>query len=126
MADLALVPLVLAGHGWDDYALLDIGQQIIAPAHIWSEVEDTTKFANEEPVGTGPYTEVTNFQSQSFDLGKNPEYWQPEKQQVEAMVRMLLPGATIRRSDAADALAVAICHAHHRQSRVALARAYAP
>lgn len=48
-----------------------------------------------------------------------------EKVQVEAMVRMLLPGAAIRRADAADALAVAICHAHHRQSRVALARAYA-
>ena len=69
-------------------ALLDIGQQIIAPAHIWSEVEDATKFANEEPVGTGPYTEVTSFQAQSFDLGKNPEYWQPEKQQVEG-IRML-------------------------------------
>ena len=69
-------------------ALLDIGQQIIAPAHIWNEVEDPTKFANEEPVGTGPYTEVTNFQAQSFDLGKNPEYWQPEKQQIEG-IRML-------------------------------------
>ena len=69
-------------------ALLDIGQQIIAPAHIWSEVDDPTKFANEEPVGTGPYTEVTNFQAQSFDLGKNPEYWQPEKQQIEG-IRML-------------------------------------
>jgi crossover junction endodeoxyribonuclease RuvC len=47
-----------------------------------------------------------------------------EKVQVEAMVRLLLPGAAIRRADAADALAVAICHAHHRQTRVALARAY--
>ncbi len=46
-----------------------------------------------------------------------------EKVQVEAMVRMLLPGAAIRRSDAADALAVAICHAHHRETRRALARA---
>lgn len=69
-------------------ALLDIGQQVIAPAHIWSEVEDTTKFANEEPVGTGPYTEVTSFQAQSFDLGKNPEYWQPEAQKIEG-IRML-------------------------------------
>jgi crossover junction endodeoxyribonuclease RuvC len=34
------------------------------------------------------------------------------------MVRRLLPGATIRRADAADALAVAICHAHHRASRM--------
>ncbi len=42
-----------------------------------------------------------------------------DKDQVEMMVRRLLPGATIRRSDAADALAVAICHAHHRSSRLA-------
>ena len=42
-----------------------------------------------------------------------------EKQQVAVMVRRLLPGAEIRRADAADALAVAICHAHHRASRLA-------
>ncbi len=41
------------------------------------------------------------------------------KDQVEAMVRRLLPGATLKRADAADALAVAICHAHHRASRLA-------
>jgi len=37
-----------------------------------------------------------------------------EKAQVEAMVRRLLPLAAIEGADAADALAVAICHAHHR------------
>lgn len=42
-----------------------------------------------------------------------------EKEQVQMMVRRLLPGATIRRPDAADALAVAICHAHHRVTRMA-------
>lgn len=42
-----------------------------------------------------------------------------EKEQVTMMVRRLLPGATIRRADASDALAVAICHAHHRSSRLA-------
>jgi crossover junction endodeoxyribonuclease RuvC len=46
-----------------------------------------------------------------------------EKQQVVAMVRRLLPGALPDRSDSADALAVAICHAHHRSSRQAWARA---
>jgi crossover junction endodeoxyribonuclease RuvC len=40
-----------------------------------------------------------------------------EKDQVVMMVRRLLPGAILRRADAADALAVAICHAHHRSSR---------
>ena len=44
-----------------------------------------------------------------------------DKNQVEMMVRRLLPGASIRRPDAADALAVAICHAHHRASRLAWA-----
>lgn len=39
------------------------------------------------------------------------------KDQVQMMVRRLLPGATLKRADAADALAVAICHAHHRASR---------
>lgn len=35
------------------------------------------------------------------------------KDQVEAMVQVLLPGVKINGPDAADALAVAICHAHH-------------
>ena len=40
-----------------------------------------------------------------------------DKEQVAMMVRRLLPGAVLRRADASDALAVAICHAHHRSSR---------
>ncbi|HYD98327.1 MAG TPA: crossover junction endodeoxyribonuclease RuvC [Alphaproteobacteria bacterium] len=39
------------------------------------------------------------------------------KEQVQAMVRHLLPGALIATADAADALAVAICHSHHAQSQ---------
>jgi crossover junction endodeoxyribonuclease RuvC len=38
------------------------------------------------------------------------------KQQVAMMVRTLLPGAELATTDASDALAVAICHAHHRAS----------
>ena len=44
-----------------------------------------------------------------------------DKAQVQMMVRRLLPGALLRRADAADALAVAICHAHFRASRTAWA-----
>ena len=36
-----------------------------------------------------------------------------EKQQVQMMVRTLLPGCLAASPDAADALAAAICHAHH-------------
>ena len=39
-----------------------------------------------------------------------------EKAQVHAMVSRLLPGVKIDGADAADALAVAICHAHHMAS----------
>ncbi|KKB76035.1 hypothetical protein VW35_20125 [Devosia soli] len=39
-----------------------------------------------------------------------------EKNQVELMVRTLLPTASFKGADAADALAVAICHVHHRVS----------
>jgi crossover junction endodeoxyribonuclease RuvC len=39
-----------------------------------------------------------------------------EKAQVHAMIGRLLPGVTITGADAADALAVAICHAHHLAS----------
>jgi crossover junction endodeoxyribonuclease RuvC len=40
-----------------------------------------------------------------------------EKRQVAMMVRMLLPASTASTPDAADALAVAICHAQHRAAR---------
>lgn len=38
------------------------------------------------------------------------------KEQVDHMVRVQLPGVVIEGPDAADALAIAICHAHHMQS----------
>lgn len=40
-----------------------------------------------------------------------------DKRQIQAMVRVLLPGCQIAGPDAADALAVAICHAHHGTAR---------
>jgi crossover junction endodeoxyribonuclease RuvC len=40
-----------------------------------------------------------------------------EKAQVQMMVRQILPGCAIAEPDAADALAVAICHAHFAETR---------
>ncbi|GEO82912.1 crossover junction endodeoxyribonuclease RuvC [Pararhodospirillum oryzae] len=45
------------------------------------------------------------------------------KEQVGMMIRSLLPGARLATPDAADALAVAVCHAHHLQGLTALVRA---
>ncbi|MEX6505635.1 crossover junction endodeoxyribonuclease RuvC [Jiella sp. M17.18] len=47
-----------------------------------------------------------------------------EKHQIHMMVKVLMPKATFDSDDSADALAIAICHSHHRQSahaRAALA-----
>jgi crossover junction endodeoxyribonuclease RuvC len=46
-----------------------------------------------------------------------------DKRQVEHMVRMQLPGIEIAGPDAADALAVAICHAHLAATAARIARA---
>jgi crossover junction endodeoxyribonuclease RuvC len=40
-----------------------------------------------------------------------------DKRQVQAMLGVLLPGVRLAGPDAADALAVAICHAHHAARR---------
>ncbi len=45
------------------------------------------------------------------------------KDQIHAMVGMLLPGCKIANEHAADALAVAICHAHYAGSRRTLSKA---
>lgn len=43
-----------------------------------------------------------------------------DKRQIQAMVRVLLPKADPPSDDAADALAIAITHAHHRRARALL------
>ena len=49
-----------------------------------------------------------------------------QKRQVAMMVRMLLPGSGRVSGDAADALAVALCHAHHHAAQTRLLEALAP
>ena len=44
-----------------------------------------------------------------------------EKRQIAAMIGFLLPRARFESADEADALAIAICHANHRQARVRIA-----
>lgn len=53
-----------------------IAHQAIIPEHIWTDVENPGTYPNPDPVGTGPFTEVTHFTSQSWRLERNPHYWQ--------------------------------------------------
>jgi len=48
-----------------------------------------------------------------------------DKTQVAAMMNVLLPGQNLKPGDAADALAIAICHAHRASAAGALHRRFA-
>jgi peptide/nickel transport system substrate-binding protein len=63
----------------DTMILYDIANQDIVPQHIWKDVADPAKFENGTPVATGPFTELVDFQAQSYELDKNPYYWQEGK-----------------------------------------------
>lgn len=45
-----------------------------------------------------------------------------DKNQIQMMVKVLLPKADFKGADAADALAIAICHAHNRAASTILKR----
>jgi crossover junction endodeoxyribonuclease RuvC len=83
------------------------GVALLAPARLGIEVaEYATTVVKKSVVGTG----------------------RADKEQVQAMVQRLLPGVRLDGADAADALAVALCHGHHVQTRGrwAAAQAVAP
>jgi len=62
-----------------------ISSQPIVPMHIWDSIPDPVKFTNPDPVGTGPFTEVTLFKHQIWELSKNPNYWQKGKPKIERL-----------------------------------------
>jgi len=77
------------------------GVALLAPAHAGLPVaEYATKTVKQSLVGVGG----------------------ADKHQVEMMVRRLLPGVEPAGPDASDALAVAICHAHHANTAYQWAR----
>ncbi len=69
-----------------------VAGQVIVPQHVWAEVADPTAWTNPDPVGTGPFTEVQRFETQVWELGRNPHYWQPDKPAVEALRFPAFPG----------------------------------
>lgn len=69
-----------------DYPALPIvAHQMIVPAHIWRGIPDPVKAINPNPVATGPFTEVTRFRTQLFELGQNPHYWRQHPAMPKAL-----------------------------------------
>ena len=57
------------------------GQTWIVSQHEYASVGDPTKFADDNPVGTGPFV-LKSFTPQLIDLKKNTSYWQAGKPAV--------------------------------------------
>lgn len=71
----------------DVYTQADIliGGVRIVPQHIWKDVSDPVTFTNDNPVATGPFTEVQDFSSQSYKICRNPNFWQEGKPYVDCL-----------------------------------------
>jgi peptide/nickel transport system substrate-binding protein len=63
----------------------ELAAQQIVPEHVWRDVDDPVAFPNENPVATGPFTEVRFFRNQVYELGRNPRYWQEGLPKFEAL-----------------------------------------
>jgi peptide/nickel transport system substrate-binding protein len=55
-----------------------IAQTPVVPEHIWSKIADPTKYANTDPVGTGPFM-LSSFAPTQYTLTKNTRYWDAAK-----------------------------------------------
>jgi peptide/nickel transport system substrate-binding protein len=73
-------------------ALYDLANQTIVPEHIWKDIQDPVTFTNDNPVGTGPFTEVTRFEDQIYVVEKNPNYWQEGKPYFQGIKYPAYPG----------------------------------
>lgn len=66
-------------------ALEHIAHQPIVPQHVWSSIDDPVAFLNPDPVATGIFTEVVHFDGSTYDLGRNPYYWQATDDPVDIL-----------------------------------------
>ncbi|PPG86543.1 ABC transporter substrate-binding protein [Rathayibacter rathayi] len=81
--------------------LYELGVQVVVPEHIWKDVDDPATFQNPDPIGSGPFTQVQSFSAQSFDLLRNPAYWQKDKAEYTG-IRVIAYGG----NDAANIAAI--------------------
>ncbi|KQV21623.1 peptide ABC transporter substrate-binding protein [Rhizobium sp. Root1203] len=57
----------------------------VVPEHIWKTVADPVAFKNENPVGSGPMTEIRRFTPQVYEQCRNPNYWDAASLHVDCL-----------------------------------------
>jgi peptide/nickel transport system substrate-binding protein len=69
-----------------EYAnLFLIASTYVLPEHLWKNVQDPAKYADPNPVGTGPYL-MSSFTSQKVTFTQNKYYWQPSQVRVPEVI----------------------------------------
>lgn len=51
----------------------------VIPEHIFADVEDISLFKNENPVGSGPITEVKQVRDNQIEICRNPNYYKSDQ-----------------------------------------------
>ncbi len=64
---------------------VNLNAVFVVPKHVFSKVADINKFLNPNPVGSGPFTKVTRFNTQDYVLNKNPNYWQKGMPKIQCV-----------------------------------------
>lgn len=57
----------------------------VVPEHVWKGVGDPFAYKNENPVGSGPMTEIRRFTPQVYEQCRNPNYWDAEHLKVDCL-----------------------------------------
>nr|WP_086937485.1 ABC transporter substrate-binding protein [Thaumasiovibrio occultus] len=66
-------------------AAYEISLVPVVAEHVWAKVEDPMHFMNEEPVGTGAFTEFPVFTPQLFLQCRNPNYWDAAELDIDCL-----------------------------------------
>ncbi|OLQ92768.1 peptide ABC transporter substrate-binding protein [Vibrio ponticus] len=66
-------------------AAYEIVKVPVVPEHVWSKVKDPSTFTNENPVGSGPFTEIATFTPQLYVQCENPNYWDADNLDVDCL-----------------------------------------
>jgi peptide/nickel transport system substrate-binding protein len=61
----------------------------VVPEHVFAKVKNVSAWLNPYPVGTGPFTVVRQFGTQSYTLGRNPHYWLRGAPRIPCIQRVL-------------------------------------
>jgi peptide/nickel transport system substrate-binding protein len=64
---------------------VNLNAVFIVPKHVLSRIADINKWTNQNPVGSGPFTQVRSFNAQAYVLGKNPRYWRAGRPKINCI-----------------------------------------